>query len=174
MNIFVEVVERSMSYLGVCQGYLSVKLSCHWTRLHKWMEFFLIWSVQHSLEYQPVLGYVTLMTFICRVKLSSNYSKLTCIGMDTWIHKYKVCPTLISISTVQYNVLHSTKLNRQVSTVSYNTSSHLSQSHVKSKCPYTRAVHKLLRQSKLKGYKLDITWLDTSTLYLSTYKISIK
>ena len=39
---------------------------------------------------------------------------------------------------------------------------------------YTRVVHKLLRQSKLKGtwksYKLDITWLDTSTLFLSTWK----
>jgi len=42
---------------------------------------------------------------------------------------------------------------------------------------YTRAVHKLLRQHKLKGpwkrYKLDFIWLDISTLFLSTYKISI-
>jgi len=42
---------------------------------------------------------------------------------------------------------------------------------------YTRAVHKLLRQRKLKGtwkrYKLDFTWLETSTLFFSTCKISI-
>jgi len=42
---------------------------------------------------------------------------------------------------------------------------------------FTRVVHKLLRQRKLKGtwkiYKLDFTWLDTTTLFLSTCKISI-
>ena len=42
---------------------------------------------------------------------------------------------------------------------------------------YTRVVHKLLRQRKLKEtwkrYKLEFTWLDTSTLFLSTCKISI-
>ena len=41
----------------------------------------------------------------------------------------------------------------------------------------TRAVHKLLRQCKLKGtwksYELDFTWLDTSTLLLSICKISM-
>jgi len=45
-------------------------------------------------------------------------------------------------------------------------------------CKYCkRAVHKLLRQRKLKEtrkrYKLDFTWLDTTTLFLSTCKISI-
>ena len=42
---------------------------------------------------------------------------------------------------------------------------------------HTRAVHKLLRQCKLKGtwkrYKLDFTWMDSSTLFLSTWTISI-
>ena len=42
---------------------------------------------------------------------------------------------------------------------------------------HTRAVHKLLRQCKLKGtwkrYKLDFTWMDSSTLFLSTCTISI-
>ena len=42
---------------------------------------------------------------------------------------------------------------------------------------HTRAVHKLLRQRKLKGtwerYKLDFRWLDTTTLFLSTCKIRL-
>ena len=42
---------------------------------------------------------------------------------------------------------------------------------------YTRAVHKLLRQHKLKGTwkrcKLDFTWLDTSSLFHFTCKWSI-
>jgi len=43
---------------------------------------------------------------------------------------------------------------------------------------HTRAVHKLLRQLKLKatwkGYRLDFTILDKSTFFLSICKISIK